>query len=88
MISVGSRIGLARFWTFVQYCRILLVAMRRKLRIQVAFEPNRLGREHLRQAYELLVPSNRRTIRARNNGIDNTKDTQVESQLRERRNVS
>jgi hypothetical protein len=34
--------------------------MKRELRIRTAFEPNRLGAEHCRRAYELLVPEHRR----------------------------
>jgi len=39
--------------------------MKRELRIRTAFEPNRLGAEHCRHAYELLVPEHRRRAVAR-----------------------
>ena len=36
--------------------------MPRTLRIQVAFEPNRLSHEHLRHVYEELVPITSRRV--------------------------
>jgi hypothetical protein len=38
--------------------------MRRRLHIQVVFEPARLSADHLRSAYELVVPIVRRDVRA------------------------
>jgi hypothetical protein len=37
--------------------------MRRRLRLQVVFEPDRLSVDHLRSAYELVVPIVRREVR-------------------------
>jgi hypothetical protein len=37
--------------------------MERPLRIRVAYEPKRLAAEHLRRAYEDLVPITRREVR-------------------------
>ena len=39
--------------------------MRRRLSIQVVFEPARLSAEHLRTAYELVVPIVQREVRAK-----------------------
>jgi len=38
--------------------------MRRRLRLQVVFEPVRSSAEHLRYAYELLRPVSQREVRA------------------------
>ena len=38
--------------------------MRRLLRLQVVFEPDRLSVDHLRSAYELVVPIVRREVRS------------------------
>ncbi len=38
--------------------------MERPLRIRVAYEPTRLAAEHLRHAYECLVPITRREVRS------------------------
>jgi hypothetical protein len=88
MISNGFRFGPAYFWTYVQYYGIFAVSMRQKLRIRVTFEPNRLGQQYLQKSYELLVPLQYRIIGARGNGVDNTNNSQNESQRRERRKVS
>jgi len=50
-------------WTYEQCHGRLCLFMRRKLKIQVAFEPTRLGKEHLHQAYDVVVPVHRRRIR-------------------------
>lgn len=43
--------------------RISLVdLMRRELRIQAVFEPTRTGIDHIRDAYEVLVPQKRRRV--------------------------
>lgn len=39
--------------------------MRRRLRIQVIFEPARLSADHLRSAYERIVPVARRDVPTR-----------------------
>lgn len=62
MLSYESQ-WLSGFWTSVQWLGTLRVAMRRTLLIRTAFEPTRLGDEHLQHAYELLVPVSRRCIR-------------------------
>lgn len=41
----------------------LTLSMRRELRIRVVHEPNRLGAELLRQAYELVLPVTSRPLR-------------------------
>jgi hypothetical protein len=40
----------------------LAIFMRKTLKIRVAFEPTRLGHEHLKRAYELVLPVQRRTL--------------------------
>ena len=62
MILVMKGAGQAAFCTFVQYPRTLTWIMRRTLRIRIAFEPNRLGAELMRDAYEWVVPVSRRSI--------------------------
>lgn len=51
------------FWTNVQYLAILVPVARQSLTIRVRFEPNRLGREFLRVAYEMAVPIRRARVR-------------------------
>lgn len=36
--------------------------MRRRLNLQIVFEPARLSAEHLRRAYEIVVPIARREV--------------------------
>lgn len=52
-----------RFCSTSDRTRISLVdLMRRELRIQAAFEPTRTGIDHIRDAYEVLVPLRRRRV--------------------------
>jgi len=62
--------------------------MRRELRIQVAFEPTRLGEEHLHQAYDVVVPVHRHQIRKK---VFAAKDSEIEAvtkELEKKRDVS
>ena len=44
--------------------------MRRRLHIRTIFEPARLSADHLRNAYELVVPVVQREVRAEAAGLD------------------
>jgi len=58
------------------------------LRIQVAFEPTRLGEEHLHPAYDVVVPVHRHRIREK---VSAAKDCEIEAaikQLEKKRDVS
>ena len=52
-------------WTCIQLWDNVSVIMRRELKIRVAFEPARMGAEHLHQAYELIVPVQQRRLNAK-----------------------
>jgi hypothetical protein len=52
-------------WTCIQPWDNVSVIMRRELKIRVAFEPVRMGAEHLHQAYELIVPVQQRRLNAK-----------------------
>ena len=46
-------------WTCVQYYSIVPFVARRGLSLRVRFEPGRLAEQHLRLAYETVVPIRR-----------------------------
>ncbi len=88
MNSVQKATLKAENWTYVQCGGNLCVFMRRKLRIQVAFEPSRLGKEHLHQAYELVVPMQRRRIREAESFPESTEIVRTNKQRKQERGVS
>lgn len=49
--------------------------MARELRIRMAFEPSRLGRQHLERAYEVVVPVVKRSLRGRSEEDRSTAST-------------
>ena len=61
--------------------------MRRELRIRVAFEPTRLGKEHLHQAYEVIGPVQRRRVREEELSTEHIED-QTPKQSNQKRSVS
>ena len=63
MNAVQHMILQVKNWTCRQYWDSFYMFMKRKLKVQVAFEPSRLANAHLHQAYELIVPELRRRIR-------------------------
>lgn len=65
MIPVESLKYWAKNWTCIQRCENVFVIMRRELKIRVAFEPARMGAEHLHEAYELIVPVHQRRLNAK-----------------------
>lgn len=64
MNTGGISVISVKNWTSAQCRGSVYSIMKRKLRIQVAFEPTRMGKEHLQQAYEMVVPVRRRRVRA------------------------
>ena len=88
MNSVPEVTLIAKNWNYVQHGGNLCVFMRRKLRIQVAFEPSRLGKEHLHQAYELVVPVQRRRIRESEPLPESTEIDRTNKQRKQESDVS
>ncbi len=62
--------------------------MKRKLIIQVAFEPTRLGEEHLHQAYDVVVPVHQRQIREKLSAAKSVEPKVATKQLEKQRDVS
>ena len=80
-----ARARLLLFLSTSDRTRISLVFMRRVLRIQVAFEPVRTGLEHLRDAYEVVVPVRRRRIRQPEEDTGSVEDDVASKAVRRRR---
>lgn len=59
---IHLRSHLEIFWTNDRDWRMVINKMKRRLRIKVAFEPNRLSTRILHNAYEEIVPIKRRQI--------------------------
>jgi hypothetical protein len=88
MNSIGKDSWWVENWTYEQWHGRLCLLMRRELRIQVAFEPTRLGEAHLHQAYDVVVPVHRYRIREK---VSAAKDCEIEAttkQLEKKRDVS
>jgi hypothetical protein len=88
MNLAGSTNKAVKNWTCEQHGGTVSIFMKRKLRIQIAFEPTRLGKEHLHQAYELVVPVQRRRIRELEPPAEHTETEQETKQRKQERGVS
>jgi hypothetical protein len=62
MTFMEKREYMVKKWTYTQRCDNVFIIMRRELKIRVAFEPARMGVEHLHEAYELIVPVHQRCL--------------------------
>lgn len=87
-ISIRKDIWQVKNWTYEQCHGRLCLLMRRELRIQVAFEPTRLGEEPLHQAYDLVVPVHRHRIREKVSAANECEIKVATKQLEKKRDVS
>ena len=88
MNSLTNDIGQVKNWTYEQCRGRLCLLMRRELRIQVAFEPTRLGEAPLHQAYDMVVPVHRHRIREKVLAANEWEMKAAPKQLEKKRDVS